>query len=125
VGLAVERRKHRAAHQRGAAQARQDRSAEPAHRHAAPIDKAAGAAVDRQRRLVAEIDEVDLAPHSVCATQPAVIQDQRPLHTRSRGFAARRAVDLSRAGPQVGPEHGVVLPSKPSTTGRMKNRQVA
>ena len=56
IGFAVERSKNGASHQGGAAQARQDRAAEPLHGKPAPADQAAGAAVDRKRRLVAEIE---------------------------------------------------------------------
>ncbi len=58
IGLAVKRRKNGAAHESRAAQTGQDRSGEPLYREPAPIDETAGAAVDRKRRLIAEIDDV-------------------------------------------------------------------
>ena len=56
IGLAVERRENGAAHESRAAKTGQDRAAEPLHRDAAAIDESGVFAVDRQRRLVAEID---------------------------------------------------------------------
>ena len=86
IGLAVERRKNGAAHQSRAADAGQDRAGKPLHRNAAAIDDAAGAAIDRKRRLVAEIDG-RIRSGSVCA-RPGVIQ---PLSPCTRGGAHERA----------------------------------
>ena len=82
IGFAVERGKNGAAHQGRAADAGQDRAGKPLHRNAAAIDDAAGAAIDRKRRLVAEIDG-RIRSGSVCA-RPGVIQTSSPLHSRSR-----------------------------------------
>ena len=81
IGFAVERRKNGAAHQSRAADAGQNRAGKPLHRDAAAIDDAAGAAIDRKRRLVAEIDG-RIRSGSVCA-RPGVIQTVVPLHSRS------------------------------------------
>ena len=74
IGFAVERRKNGAAHQGRAADAGQDRAGKPLHRDAAAIDDAAGAAIDRKRRLIAEVER----PRRLCArcvaARPAVIQ---------------------------------------------------
>ena len=95
VGLAVERRENGAAHEGRAAQAGQDRAAEPLHRDAAAVDQPAALAVDGQRRLVAEIDVLGLQARSICAAPFAVIQDRRPLHP-----PARRAVPRNTQGVQ-------------------------
>ena len=83
IGLAVERRENGAAHQGSAAQCGQDRAGEPLHRNAAAIDEAAGAAVDRQRRLIAELDGLG-PPRSICAACPRLVQAGRPLRLRSK-----------------------------------------
>ena len=81
IGLAVERSKNGASHQGGAAQAGKDRAAKPLHRNAAAVDQTAGAAVDRKRRLVAEIEALGLKP-SICAAQLCcLVQDRRPPHS--------------------------------------------
>src|SRR4029079_11188268 len=64
IGLTVKRRKNGAAHQGCAADARQNRAGKPLHRDATTIDDAAGAAVDRKRRLVAEIDALGVGSRS-------------------------------------------------------------
>ena len=79
--LAVERRENGAAHQGRAAQAGQDRSGKPLGRDAAAIDRDAGAAIDGQRRLVAKIDAIDLAPWPRCRA-PSVVQFAVPLIVR-------------------------------------------
>ena len=82
IGLAVERSKNGASHQGGAAQAGQDRAAEPLHGNPAAADQAAGAAVDRKRRLVAEIKSLGLKP-PICAAQLCrLVQDRCPPHSR-------------------------------------------
>ena len=73
IGFAVERRENGAAHQSSAAQCGQDRAGKPLHRNAAAIDEAAVAAVDRQRRFVAEIDGLG-SPRSICAARPCLVQ---------------------------------------------------
>src|SRR5579885_2152319 len=60
IRLSVKRSENGAAHQSSAAQCGQNRAGEPLHRHAAAIDKTRRAAVDRQRRLVAEVDGLGL-----------------------------------------------------------------
>jgi hypothetical protein len=52
----AERCENRASHQESAAQARQNRAAEPPHRHAAAIKITVRAPVHKKRQLVAEID---------------------------------------------------------------------
>ena len=83
IALAVERRENGAAHESRAAQTGQDCSAEPLHRHAAAIDEIVGFAVNRQRRLMAEVDVIGLATRPICAAPFAVIQN-RPLHSHQR-----------------------------------------
>ena len=78
IGLAVERRKNGAAHQGRAADAGQDRAGKPLHRDAAAIDDAAGAAVDRKRRLVAEIDGRRNGARALRAAQLHLIQARVP-----------------------------------------------
>src|SRR5262249_28162269 len=59
---ADERRKNGAANESCAAQTRQDGAAEPLYRDAAAVDHRGLGAVNRKRRLVAEIDDPRLAP---------------------------------------------------------------
>jgi len=59
-GLAIECCENGAAHESSAAKCGQDRAGKPLHRNAAAIDEAARAAVDRQRRFVAELNGVGL-----------------------------------------------------------------
>ena len=58
IGFAVERDIDRAAHQRGAAKPGQDRAGKPLDGDAAAIDEAGGRAIDKQWRLIAEIDRL-------------------------------------------------------------------
>ena len=90
IGLAVERSKNGASHQGGAAQAGQDRAAEPLHGNPAAADQATGAAVDRKRRLVAESKGLDLKP-PICAAQLCrLVQDRCPPHSRPTVKCFRR-----------------------------------
>ena len=92
IGFAVERGKNGAAHEGRAADAGQDRAGKPLHRNAAAIDDTAGAAIDRKRRLVAEIDG-RIHSGSVCA-RPGVIQTWSPCtHGRARAYARYRSLD--------------------------------
>ena len=81
--FAVKRRENGAAHQGRAAQAGQDRSGKPLRRDTTAIDGDAGAAIDGERRLVAEIDAIGLAPQPICAAL-AVIQTVVPQESRAR-----------------------------------------
>ena len=83
IGFAVERRENGAAHESSAAESGQDRAGKPLHRNAAAIDEAARAAVDRQRRLIAELDGVGLS-RSNCAARPCLVQARRPLRLGSK-----------------------------------------
>ena len=96
IGFAVERRKNGAAHQGRAADAGQDRAGKPLHRDAAAIDHAAGAAIDRKRRLVAEIDG-RIRSGSVCA-RPSVIQSSSPC---TRGRALERTQNTDNLEPRM------------------------
>ena len=58
IRLAVERDIDGAAHQRGAAQAGQDRAGKPLNGNAAAVDQRWRRAVDKQWRLIAEIDRL-------------------------------------------------------------------
>ena len=78
VGLAVEGRENGAAHQGGAAQAGENGAAEPLDGDAVAVHQAAALAVDRQRRLVAEIDALGLPARSTYAASFALIQARRP-----------------------------------------------
>ena len=60
IGLPVERRENGATHESSAAERGQNRAGKPLHRNAAAIDEAARAAIDRQRRLIAELNGVGL-----------------------------------------------------------------
>jgi hypothetical protein len=60
IGLTVKRGKDGAAHESSAAEAGQDRAAEPLNRDPATIDLAAGPPVDGKRRLVAELKTLRL-----------------------------------------------------------------
>src|SRR5207244_1413919 len=77
IGLAVERRIDRAAHQRGAAEAGQHGACKPLHGYAATIEHAAGATFSKQRRVIAEIDSIRLGS-PIWAAQLAVVQDAVP-----------------------------------------------
>ena len=92
IGFAVQRSKNGAAHEGGAAQSGQDCAAEPLQRKPAPVDETAGAAVCRKRRLVAEINGLGLEP-PICAAQPSLVQDHRPLQSQSH--SVRRTPRLS------------------------------
>jgi hypothetical protein len=61
VGFTVKRRENGAAHESSAAKRGQDRTGKPLYRYATAIDKAARAPVDRQRRLIAELNGVGLS----------------------------------------------------------------
>ena len=116
IGLAVERRKNGAAHERGAAQSGEDRSGKPLHREPAPVDQAADA-VRRKRRLIAEIDRLGMKPprrNVSCAARPSLVQVYVPtslarlprprpcardrLRTSRRCPGAPRTVNRSRFG---------------------------
>ena len=94
IGFAVERRENGAAHQSSAAQRGQNRAGKPLHRDAAAIDVGASAAVDRQRRLVAELDGVGM-PRSICAARPCMVQARRPLRLAIEGMACRNQISPS------------------------------
>ncbi len=96
IGLAVERCENGAAHQSSAAQRRQNCAGEPLHRNAAAIDKAAAAAIDRQRRFVAELDGLG-SPRSICAARPCLVQARRPLRRRSK-MACRNQIRPGHLG---------------------------
>ena len=66
-----------AAHESRAAKSGQDRAGKPLHRDAAAIDQTAGAAINRKRRLVAEIDRL-CRMETLCAAKSAVAQDLSP-----------------------------------------------
>ena len=105
IGFAVERRENGAAHESGAAKRGQDRAGKPLHRDAAAIDEAAGAAVDRQRRLVAELDGLGL-PRSIAPRDREWLQARRPLRLRSK---------MARPQPQQPTRRGRPLESRPDT----------
>ncbi len=97
VGFAIKRSEHGAAHQRGAAQTREDRAAEPLHRDAAAIDQCGILAVDGQRRLVAEIDVLGLQARTECPAAFALIQAQRPPPpARASGYRNAKAARRDR-----------------------------
>ena len=104
IGLAVERCENGAAHESGAAKTGEDGAAEPLHRDPAAVDQAGGLAVDRQRRLVAEIDVLGL--QTECAASFALIQDQRPPPSaRADGLRDSRGAKRDRDG-GVDASHG-------------------
>jgi hypothetical protein len=70
--------KNGAAHEGRAANAGQDRAGEPLDRNSAAVDHAAGAAIDRERRLVAEIGRLGVRARSVRAAQITLIQSSSP-----------------------------------------------
>ena len=77
IGFAIERSKYGAAHQSRAADAGQNRAGKPLHRNATAIDNATGAAIDRERRLIAEVGgRVDSG--SVWTSRPTVVQSSSP-----------------------------------------------
>ena len=88
IRLAVERDIDRAAHQRRAAQAGQDRAGEPLNGDAAAIDQAGRRAIDQQRRFVAEIDRLERCSQTIWIAPFALIQAPCPLRSpphRRRG----------------------------------------
>ena len=82
VRLAVERNEDGAAHQRGAAQAGQDRAGEPLNGDAAAIDQSDRRAVHQQWRFVAEIDRLSGWSQTIWIAPSALIQAPCPLHRR-------------------------------------------
>ena len=77
IGLAVERRENGATHEGGAAKPGENRAAEPLHGDAAPVDQTAAAAVDRQRRFVAELDGLG-HESSTTGARPTLVQTDVP-----------------------------------------------
>src|SRR6185312_4505324 len=77
IRLTVERSENGAAHQGRAAQSGEDGSGEPLDRDTAAVDEAAIAAVDGQRRLVAELEHLG-SSGSMGAAQPCVLQPASP-----------------------------------------------
>jgi hypothetical protein len=61
IGFAVEGGENGAAHESSAAESGQDRAGKPLYGNASSIDEAARAAVNGQRRLIAELDGVGLS----------------------------------------------------------------
>src|SRR4029077_14372056 len=84
VGLAIEGCKNGPAHEGGAAKAGEDDAAEPLHRNAAAIHQPGALAVDRQRRLVAEIDLLGLQTRTPRRVPFALLQARHPLRPRPR-----------------------------------------
>src|SRR5438874_2175531 len=77
IGFPVERRKNGAAHQGSAAKPGENGAAEPLHGDAAPVHEPAGFPVDRQRRLVAELDALGLQARAKDNASLAVVQSPR------------------------------------------------
>src|SRR5262249_8562716 len=100
IGLAVKRCENGAAHESCAAKAGQDGACEPLDGDAAAIDHAALFAVDRQRRLVAEINVLGLDSHPICAAPLSVLQACVPPPNAAAGGSARNP---SRHPPPDGP----------------------
>ena len=97
IGLAIERGKNGAAHQGRAAKTGENGAAEPLHRDAAAVDQPARLAVDRQRRLVAEIDALGLQARTKCPASSALIQARRPLRPhRGRSTATPQGAKRDR-----------------------------
>ena len=94
VRLAVERNENGAAHQRGAAQAGENRAGEPLNGNATAIDQSDRRAVHQQWRFVAEIDRLSGWSQTIWIAPSALIQAPCPLHR----FAVTR---LRRGPPQV------------------------
>src|SRR5262249_4163819 len=85
IGFAVERSENGAAHQSSAAQAGQYSAAKPLDRDAPAIGQAASAAVDRKRRLIAEIDCLGgEATMMFSATQSRLVQARSPDHVPTK-----------------------------------------
>ena len=97
IGFAVERRENGAAHQSSAAQAGENRAGKPLRRDAAAIDRIAGAAVHRKRRLVAEIDRLVIQPRPVVGAPPSVIQSPSPALAVARRAVASSAQRVSNS----------------------------
>ena len=98
IGLAVKRGENGAAHESGAAQRGQDRAGEPLYGDAAAIDEAAAAAIDRERRLVAELNGERLGPsRSICAVRPWIGQA-----SPSPALHGRRWLAATKITPVVG-----------------------
>ena len=79
VRLAVERNENGAAHQRGAAQAGENRAGEPLNGNAAAIDQSDRRAVHQQWRFVAEIDRLSGWSQTIWIAPSALIQAPCPL----------------------------------------------
>ena len=103
IGLAVERRENGATHQGSAAKPGEDRSAEPLYRDAAPVDQTAAAAVDRQRRFVAEIDGLGNKPSTMAPRSLALVQNDVPC---TRFASAARTVSVRHFARASRPKSG-------------------
>src|SRR5262249_4647180 len=82
----IKRRENGAAHEGRTAQAGENGAAEPLHRDATTVDQPRALAVDRQRRLVAEIDALGLQARTDCSAPLALIQSPTspPPHAPGR-----------------------------------------
>src|SRR5262249_49082167 len=84
ICLSVESRKNGPAHEGRAAKTGENDAAEPLDRNAATVHQPAALAVDRQRRLVAEIDVHDPQPRPQRRVSLALLQARHPLRPRPR-----------------------------------------
>ncbi len=124
--FAVERRKNGAADEGCAAQAGQNRAAEPLHRDAAAIDHRGFGAIDGKRRLVAEIDRSRSRVHSCPRVSPCGSNRSPPnrpspirrsLASRIRRCAARK-LPRSRIGAWRATRHRQLRDSEARTADR-------
>src|SRR3981081_324973 len=105
--LGVRGAENGAAHQGRPAQAGQDRAAEPLDGDAPAIDPDAGLAVDRQRRLVTEVDSRRIVARPVRAAPAHMVQVRRPLPARD---SARTALPVPPPAREPGPPHATRHP---------------
>jgi len=84
IRLAVERDIDRTAHQRGAAQRGQDGTGKPLNGNAAAVDDRWRRAVDKQWRLIAEINRLCRCPQTIWIAPLALIQAPCPLRSLLR-----------------------------------------
>src|SRR6185312_11892066 len=97
------------------AQRGEDRAGKPLDGDAAAVDEAGGAAVDRQRRLVAEFESLG-RPGSMGAAQPCMLQPAVPLRARSP-VAAGSGLRIHEPAESPGTMPGTPIPCQSQGSG--------
>ena len=115
IRLAVERDIDRAAHQGRAAKAGQDCAGKPLDRDAPAIDEARGCALDKQWRIVAEIDRLRGWSQTIWIAPLPLIQAPCPLRSPPRPLCPRQSHPRLPKAQSNGTPTRCRAPSGPST----------